>query len=283
MVQLGNFYYFLYMILSLIIIFVVVYFTAKQSQKISKIIILCILFSGFILHFLKFLDKAYYDDLPYSLRKVSFENICAVSTLIFPFIFLTKSNKWKDYMYCFGIFGGLGVLVYPHPALSHPAFSFEVIRCYYCHLVLILSSILMVKCGFHKLDYHRLWKVPFTFFEVLIIILFNEVVLMATGLIQPDILKLLDRSYRNSSFIFGPTPGFDKIKPAIDLFVPKLFRTVPCGALKGKELYWPIVWMVLPAYVIIYALGILIYLPFEKKHMSEDLKIVLEKLKKENN
>ncbi len=282
MIQLGNFYYFMYMILSLAIIGVVTYITQKQSKKVQKTIILGILFSGFILHFLKLVDKEYYNDLPYSLRKVSFENICAVSTLIFPFIFLTKSNKWKDYMYCFGILGGLGVLVYPNPAVGHGAFSFETIRCYYCHLVLILSSILMVKCEFHKLDYHRLWKVPFTFFEVLVIILFNEIVLMATGLVEPNIYNLLDRGYRNSSFIFGPTHGFDAIKPAIDVFVPKIFRVAPCGPLKGEELYWPIIWMVLPAYVVLYGLAILIYLPFEKNHMKDDFRLFKQKLKKEN-
>ena len=75
MIQLGNFYYFMYMVLSLAIIGVVTYITQKQSKKVQKIIILGILFSGFILHFLKLVDKEYYNDLPYSLRKVSFENI----------------------------------------------------------------------------------------------------------------------------------------------------------------------------------------------------------------
>ena len=134
----------------------------------------------------------------------------------------------------------------------------------------------MVKCEFHTLNYHRLWRVPFTFFEVLVIILFNEIILMATGLIEPNISNLFSRSYRNSSFIFGPAPSFNFVKPILDIFVPKIFRTVPCGVNKGQELYWPVIWMVLPAYIILYGLGLLIYLPFEREHMKNDI-IILKK------
>ena len=52
MIQLGNFYYFMYMILSLAIIGVVTYITQKQSKKVQKTIILGILFSGFILRYI---------------------------------------------------------------------------------------------------------------------------------------------------------------------------------------------------------------------------------------
>lgn len=282
MIKLGNIYYFLYMAISIFLIIFTILITSKQNKKTQKIIIFCILMSGFILHFLKLLNKQYYEDLPYSLRKVSFENICAVSTLIFPFIFLFGNDKWKDYMYCFGIFGGVGMIINPNPAIGYSIFAFEAIRCYYCHLVLVISAILMVKCGFHKLDYHRLWKMPITFFEVLVIILFNEVILMATGLVKPDIMAFFDRSYRNSSFIFGPTPSFDWLKPVIDFFVPSLFRTIPFGSLKGQELYWPIIWMVIPGYILLYILGVGIYLPFEKEHMKSDFKIFKEKFIQNN-
>lgn len=280
MIKLGNVYYFMYMIVALTLIFVITIIVSKKEQKFQKYFIFGLLLSGFILHFLKLLDKEYFDDLPYSLRKVSFENICAVSTLIFPWIFLTNNTKWKDYMYCFGVFGGIGALIYPGPAINHGVFSFETIRCYYCHFVLVLSAILMVKCRFHKLDYHRIWKVNFTFFEILILILFNEIVLMATGLVKADIKLLFDRSYRNTSFIFGPTPAFDAFKPFIDFFVPKFFRTVPCGEFKGQEMYWPIIWMVIPALIFITLLGILISMPFEWEHMKNDFKQLKVRFKK---
>lgn len=282
MIKIGNVYYFMYIIVALTLIVVLTIFISKKEKKFQKYFIFGLLLSGFILHFLKLIDKEYYDDLPYSLRKVSFENICAVSTLIFPWLFFVKSNKWKDYMYCFGIFGGIGALIYPGPAINHGVFSFETIRCYYCHFILVLGAILMVKCGFHTLDYHRLWRVPFTFFEVLIIILFNEIILMATGLVKADINLLFDRSYRNTSFIFGPTPAFDAFKPFIDFFVPKAFRTVPFGELKGQEMYWPIIWMVIPAFIFINLLGLVMYLPFEKDHMKSDIEMLkLKFIKKE--
>ena len=142
MIKIGNVYYFMYIIVALTLIVVLTIFISKKEKKFQKYFIFGLLLSGFILHFLKLIDKEYYDDLPYSLRKVSFENICAVSTLIFPWLFFVKSNKWKDYMYCFGIFGGIGALIYPGPAINHGVFSFETIRCYYCHFEQCVLQIL---------------------------------------------------------------------------------------------------------------------------------------------
>lgn len=271
MIEIGNIYYFLYMIISIILIVISLLFINKFNPKVQKRIIFCILLSGFIVNIIKIFTEKYFNDLPSSLRKITFENICAVSTIIFPFVFLSKNQKWKDYLYCFGIFGGAGCILFPNPVIGEKAFAFDTFRCYYCHLVLILGALLMVKCGFHKLNYHKLWKVPFTFFTVLCIILLNEILLMSIGFVEPDINLFFDRSYRNSSFIFGPTPAFDKIKPIIDIFVPRIFRIVQFGPLKGEEIYLPIIWMLLPATLIIYLLGFIIYIPFEYEHIKNDL------------
>ena len=69
MIKIGNVYYFMYIIVALTLIVVLTIFISKKEKKFQKYFIFGLLLSGFILHFLKLIDKEYYDDLPYSLRK----------------------------------------------------------------------------------------------------------------------------------------------------------------------------------------------------------------------
>jgi hypothetical protein len=144
-------------------------------------------------------------------------------------------------------------------------------RFYFCHIVIGAVPLVMVLTRVHVLDYRRIFKAPFMFYCVLGIILINEVVLVGAGFAEKDIELLFAPDYRNSSFIFGPLEEFEKVAVILTVFTPKLFLTVPVGPDAGSPYYWPILWIVIPAYIYICLFSLIFALPFEHAHMKADI------------
>ena len=71
-----------------------------------------------IVHFLNPLIPVYRDNLPESLMAITLESICAISTVAFPFIYVSKSKALKDYMVVLGIISGFLTLLIPAEALN---------------------------------------------------------------------------------------------------------------------------------------------------------------------
>ncbi|MDF2699581.1 MAG: hypothetical protein K0Q49_1137 [Haloplasmataceae bacterium] len=150
-----------------------------------------------------------------------------------------------------GMISFITELILPSGMFGHKIYTFDVLRYYYAHLIIFLAPCLMVITKQHQLSYRRILKVPFVFFGVLIIILFNEVVLIAIGLLNSDINTLLNPNIRNTALIFGFPDAYSKFDWLIQIFVPKLFRTIPFGESAGQEMFWPVIWQVIPAYQLI--------------------------------
>jgi hypothetical protein len=140
----------------------------------------------------------------------------------------------------------------------------------------------MVVTKQHTLNYHRILKVPFMFILILGIILVNEVILIGTGFVESDMADLFNPNTRNASFIFGPTDQFQNAIWILTIFVPKFMLTVPIGPNAGQELYWPVVWLVIPVCVYIWIISFLLSLPFDGKHIMEDIRRLFSRIVKRN-
>ena len=77
-VKIGNIYYFLYIIIAFTLLIGIYLFLKNKTVKFQYRFILTMCFLNLALHFLKLLFPPYIDDLPASIRKVTFENICAI-------------------------------------------------------------------------------------------------------------------------------------------------------------------------------------------------------------
>lgn len=275
-VQLFNGLYFLFIFIYILITIACDFFLRNKSDKFRYRFILIMTFIGFSLHFIKQFFEPYRSDFPYSLKKSTFENICAVSTLIFPFIFMSKSKALKDYMGIIGMLSGCAAVFFPTEVLDKNPFTFDGIRFYICHLIIFLAPYLMVRYHLHELSYKRLIHVPVGFLIVLGVIVVNEVILMGTNLVEPDIEKLFDPNYRNSSLIFGIS---DNLKPAgflLDSLCPKIFKYNP---ITHEKQYWPLVWIVIPVFVYAYLFGFLICMIFSFKEIKKDFTFYFSKIK----
>jgi hypothetical protein len=280
-VEIGNFYYFFYLCLFIILSVGLSLILRKASPKAQKIVISSILWANFALHFLKLLFPPYSEYFPISIKESTFQNICAVNTIIFPFIYLKKKDVLLDYMVYVGLISGVSAMFLPTEALGEAPFVFDTIRFYFCHITVALAPVLIVVTKIHRVNYHRIWKVPFVLLGVLCIIIVNEVMMMELGFVGLRNGDLLHPNYRNPSLIFGPPKEIEgtMLLDFILMWTPKIFLTVPVGDMAGQTKYWPVFWVIVPMYLFFSLLSFFISLWVDPMHYVHDLQTFIRKLK----
>lgn len=289
-VQFFNFWYFFFLILSFGCYFGLYYLLKNKSDKTKKIVLFSILVLGLILHFTKGFYPPYSTNKNIFYREIFFVNICGANIALFPFIFLSKSNKAKDYMFYLGVISGLlsiFVPIEPIQKANQSAELLDIIRFYIHHTELWIVPLLMVKLKLHKLDYKRILCVPTGLLIVMLFIILNQFFQSELGFIPLRSDNFFDINWKNSSFIYGP--GNESFAVIFTILCPKIFKTVPIGIYKGQEKYWPWFWLIVPLYVYLGVLSFAISMMFDGKSFVNDMKqlktkaktFYLEKIKRE--
>ena len=266
-VEVGNFYYYLYFVFAGLITIGCIYFLRKKNDKFKNRFIMGLLISAFVLHFAKLLFSPYNDLFPESIRKVTFENICAISTLVFPFLFLSKNKVLRDYMLVMGIASGLAAYLYPTEAIFDTfdsiyfgrkgAFSFDVIRFYYAHLIIFLAPFLMGYFKLHVFSFKRIAYFSAMVVMTLALIFINEFILLLLGWINP--YTFYDVNIRNSSFVFGIPDHYRNVAVIFDVFVFDFLKVHP---ITKEPFYWPVIWIIVPVFIWAPVLAFLSNIPF---------------------
>lgn len=281
MVKFGNFYYFLFIFLAIIIWTIFYFLFRNKSQKVQYKVLLILSILNIILHFSKILFEPYFSQLPGSIRKITFENICACSTLIMPFVLLIRKNKWlNNYFFFIGLAGGIGALFYPTEALNKTVFTFDVLRFYYCHITLCLIPALAGSWRLYVPEYKKFYQIPLMFLTIETLILINEFILYKVGIGVSSITDFFSTEVRNSSFVFGPTPElYEFSKKTLLIFVPKIFTMNVFDVPGLTTLYWPVIWLIIPCFIYFPIVYELLVLPFTFKDIKND--IIALRMKKE--
>lgn len=267
-VKMFNLYYFIYIAIAIILTIVAIKFLDKKSEKYRYWFIYGLIIFNLLIHFAKTLIYPYtLVPFPAIFTKVSFENICAVSALLFPILFFAKSKTLKDYMVMVGVASGIITFIYPIDAMSEmfnavvigvkPAFHIEVIRFYTSHFLIFLAPFLMLHYRIHELSVRRAYKAPFMLLSILVIIFLNELVVTLLGWVPKE--QFFDPAHRNPSFIFGVRGDLSGLGMILGVLVPGFFRTNPFFA---GDAYFPVLWLLFPAIIygsIIASIFMLIY------------------------
>ena len=266
-VEVGNFYYYLYFLFAILITVGLIFYLKNKDDQYKEKVITILLFSAFILHFVKLLFYPYNDLFPESIRKVSFENICAISTLIFPFLFLSKKKVFLDYMLVMGIASGLAAYLYPTEAIFETfdsiyfgrkgAFSFDVIRFYYAHLIIFLAPFLMGYFKLHVFSFKREYLLALMILGTITLIFVNEWILLQLGWIDPN--SFYDVNIRNSSFVFGIPEHYKNVAVIFDVFVFDFLKIHPRT---HDPFYWPVIWFIIPIFIWTPVLAFISNIPF---------------------
>lgn len=263
MIQVGNLYYFLE-IASAIFIFSIVYFLLKnrsERTKFSFLLIWC--FLNFALHFL----KQFFYKSPDFLHKSTAENICAVSTLCFPFIMLMKKESpLHDFMYFIGMLGGLAGIIYPTEAIGRDFLNFETMRFYFCHISLLLIPLLLAVLNIYKPKLKNVWTIPIFFLLYETIIMANTAILCFSKLVVREgftsFQLFMSRQYMNNSFVFGPTDDTGIIGKIIGSMALPFMKLDILNINNGDITYWPVLWLIIPSIVLFVPIYLLFSLPF---------------------
>jgi len=279
-VELFSISYFIYLGIFIFLLIGLSSLLKHKSEAFNTRVISGMLFFALVLHFSKLLFPPYVNtDL--ALKKITPENICAFSTLAFPFIFLTRNKYLKDYMFFIGLISGTLAIVFPAEAFGKEPLIFDTIRFYIAHMIITIAPFLMVFTGLHKLDYHRVFAVSLIFICVMAIILINEIILIEIGQVNidetPDGKPLTDPyRYRNYSFIFGPVVEYLRnnnitlLEDFLGIFIPNFLTEIPFGEHAGEKKYWPLLWVIMPAIILITFASFMISIYWEKEHIKED-------------
>lgn len=283
-VEMGNIYYFIYLFVFIFAAITLSVILRKKEQKTQEMVIATLLWANFALHFLKLLIPPYYQSLPYSINESTFQNICAVNTLIFPFIFIKRNRIFIDYMIYVGLISGLAAVILPTEALGKSPFALDTLRFYFCHFTVGVAPLLIVITKIHSVNYHNIWKTAFVLYLVLGIIIVNEVILMELGFVSLRGDNLLSPDYRNPSLIFGPPVeiiGTPLLK-VITFWTPKVFLKIPVGELAGEAKYWPFFWLAIPSFVYFSIMAFCLSLLIDPMHFFNDIKKILLRFKTNN-
>lgn len=277
----GGWYFFWVILLSALT--VGLYFLLKnRSERTQKTVLFSILVFGLILHFLKVYIPPYSVDEARMLRDAWFVNICAANIALFPFFFLSKNEKLKDYMFYVGVLSGLIAIFYPQEPMAKVdqlAESLDIIRFYIHHWELLAVPLLTVLLGHHKLSYKRLLYAPTVLLVVMLFIMLNQIFQSELGFIPlRDDGSFFDINYKNTSYIWGPGEN-DAIGNFIATFTPDFFKTVPVGEHVGETKYWPWFWMIVPVYILVTTLSFLLCMIFDHKSFVRDVRGLVAKIR----
>jgi len=291
-IKMFNVYYFMYLIIAVIFTVSAIKFLKTKNDPFKRKFIYGLILFNFAIHFLKILIFPYNDPyfVEHRIVKVSFENICAVSVLIYPFLYLSKNKILREYMILVALLSGILALTIPVDVFSNTfnavditgiyvktAFQIETIRFYTTHYILFLSAFLLLYFRLDTITMKNAKWMPWMLLGVLFILYLNEWVLSLFDFV-PSGIDMYDPDGRNPSLIFGVKnlDALSGIGQAVKIFVPKMFTINP---FTGDTFFWPVMWLFFPVMIYGYILATISNYIFDKEATIDYFKQKLPRTK----
>ena len=270
-IQMFNGWYFLMLTIWIGLVISLYFILKNRTQKTQKIVLFSLLLLGLILHFLKFLIPPYSTDIDRLYRDSWFINICGANIFLFPFFFLSKNERAKDYMFYIGVLSGLISILYPMEPMNkvnQAAEWLDILRFYYHHTMIWAVPLLMIIFKHHTLNYRRVLYVPTYLLVVMLFIIANQILQSELGFIPLRGDDIININYKNTSMIWGPSGPIGEF---LAIFCPSFFKYIPVGEYAGQAKYWPWFWLIFPCYIILTPVCFLISLSTDYKHFKNDI------------
>lgn len=180
MIEIFSLFHLLWVIIALLIILIIYKLFKNKSDKFKFYFLFSLTIFSWVVHFSRI-----WLDPNLVTTDLFFTNLCGLSTLLFPFFYISKKKILKDYMYYVGGFFAFLSFAYPYTIEGSDIFSYNTIRFFLAHLLLMIVPILLAAWGMHKPNYKNLgWMFVFVMaggiYNMAISAFFVEVGLMTT-------------------------------------------------------------------------------------------------------
>ena len=270
----GSFAYFL-SIFTLIGIIIGLYFLLRnKSIRTKKIVFFSLVVFNVLQHLFKGAVWPHIVNNGFMIENSAY-NMCAFLIIATPFVFVSKSKLWKDFITYLGINGGLVAILVPYWFIGQSIFTWEFLRFYVCHGLLLITSILPVLIGLHKVSFNNFWKIGFLFELALILVTFNNMCFIVAGKygVKEHLYQVLYN--QNPTWSMHPTDIFAALEGVIDFFSPDFLMN------SATNMYVPVLWYFVPVYLLITFLAFIITMIFDKagfKDFISKIKILYNRL-----
>ena len=268
-------YYYLFPLMGVAVFIILYFLLRKRSALTQSVVLFLLLAANFALHFLKLLFPPYStQEFADAIQTITPENVCAINTMLFPFLFLKRGGAARDYMFYIGAISGIAACWLPMSIEEAQPFDFDCMRYYFGHTVLWVAPVLMVVLRLHRLDYCRIIFTPLIYILDLVVIVFNEVMLVALGF--EEARYLLSVNIGNGGLAFGPYTDLEGTGALNFLlaFVPPFFKPTA-----ENPYYAPALWQLFPAVILGCPLGFLMCLYWEHRHFISDCARLIARVK----
>lgn len=261
----GSFFYFLYLLSALGVTPLVWLVCRRRSPRFKKAAVLALMLLNVFQHFFKqyLYPHLWGNGFDYT---NTIYNVCSFLIVASPFVFLSHSGAWKDFIALAGSSAGLMTMLVPYWYVDGTPFSWEILHFYVYHGLLFCTSLLPLLLGMHRLSWKNFWKIGILFYLGNILVLFNNVVVIAAAGKAENLYALLVG--QNPLWMFAPPSGeeFKLYVKLIELFSPRVFFDPAAGVCV------PFLWSAVPLYLVMTLLSFIIGCFADGQNLERDFR-----------
>ena len=211
MINIFTLNHYLWIITAFLIIIAVHYIFKTKSERFKFWFLFSLIIFSWIVHFSRII---YSDNL--RTYQLFFTNLCGLSTLLYPFLYLSKSKLAKDYMYYVGGFFAFLSLAYPYTVEGDPIFAYNSIRFFLAHLILIMVPVLLASWKIHipnvkNLGYMFLFVLMGAVYNMALSAFFVEMGLKSYLTNYMGVWGNYDDVFSDVALIFAPWATYEKV------------------------------------------------------------------------
>lgn len=177
-------------------------------------------------------------------------NVCALLIIVTPLSILFGGELLLEFIACIGSAAGAFTLLLPYWFFGGTPFSWEFLRAWTCHAMLLCSSALLLLFGLVRFRFRHCFRFGFLFVAMLATVLINDMIVLAltegrTGL-YARLLAL------NPLWVMGPTERYPLLASLFESSSPAfLLKSAAHG-------YAPVLWYAVPFYILITIIAFLL-------------------------
>lgn len=254
MLEMFNIVYYIWVSTAIILMGLIYFIFKSKDDKFKYWFLFSWTIIAWIIHFAR-----WWFDPDVKLYEMFMLDLCGFSTMVYPFFMLSKNRIFKEYMYYIGGFFALHSLLFPNNIFGDPILTYNTIRFFFAHLILIGVPLLLVLWHMHL---PSIKSIPY-------MIIFLLIGAMYTFTLSSFLFEVgLTQSRINFMGLWANTDGFYRNFEKLAPFMR--YNVIVDGESVSKAI--PFFYMI-PALIIVYVpLWIIMSVPFLKgnKKLNEN-------------